>query len=259
MRNCIYLFIIFLFNFNNYTFAEEGFPLRSKFQEVKVLSKANLKKRFDDLTIIDVRSKLEYDIMHIASAKHISISRIDFEQKLASFIKNRSTEIAFYCNGRTCGKSYHAARRAQKIGYSIVYAYDAGIFDWVQAYPNKSVLLGESPVDSNKIISKKDFSSRLIDFDEFKKQIAKKGSIVIDIREPYQYDTRDRLVFKNINVKKYPTDLLKSMLKNSRFRDRQLLLFDNVGKQVRWLQYYLKQQNYNNYRFLKGGIKNNIK
>ena len=34
---------------------------------------------------------------------------------------------------------------------------------------------------------------------------------------------------------------------------RTLLVYDEAGKQVRWLQYYLEQQNAGPYYFMKGG------
>ena len=35
--------------------------------------------------------------------------------------------------------------------------------------------------------------------------------------------------------------------------DETLLLFDQVGKQIKWLQYYLEEYGYTNYMFLDGG------
>ena len=36
--------------------------------------------------------------------------------------------------------------------------------------------------------------------------------------------------------------------------DKQLLIFDAVGKQVRWLQYHLEANGYNNYSFMEKGV-----
>lgn len=36
-------------------------------------------------------------------------------------------------------------------------------------------------------------------------------------------------------------------------QDMTLLIFDQVGKQVKWLQYYLEEYGYENYHFLEGG------
>lgn len=36
-------------------------------------------------------------------------------------------------------------------------------------------------------------------------------------------------------------------------QDKDLLIFDQVGKQVQWLEYYLMEYGYKNYWFLKDG------
>lgn len=38
-------------------------------------------------------------------------------------------------------------------------------------------------------------------------------------------------------------------------RNKKLLIYDAVGKQVRWLQYLLEKNNVTGYYFMKGGIK----
>ena len=42
-------------------------------------------------------------------------------------------------------------------------------------------------------------------------------------------------------------------------RDKTLLIFDQVGKQVRWLEYYLVANGYKNYYFLAGGATSVLK
>jgi len=42
-------------------------------------------------------------------------------------------------------------------------------------------------------------------------------------------------------------------------KDKQLVIFDQVGKQVLWLMYYLEDKGYKNYYFLKGGATSVLK
>ena len=42
-------------------------------------------------------------------------------------------------------------------------------------------------------------------------------------------------------------------------QDKHLFIFDQVGKQVRWLEYYLVENGYQNYTFLKGGATSVLK
>ena len=37
-------------------------------------------------------------------------------------------------------------------------------------------------------------------------------------------------------------------------QDKELLLFDAVGRQFKWLHYYLKQYDYTRFKFLEGGL-----
>jgi hypothetical protein len=48
-------------------------------------------------------------------------------------------------------------------------------------------------------------------------------------------------------------DFIKRVVKKGLLQDSTLLIFDQVGKQVRWLMYYLEASGYTNYYFLSGG------
>jgi rhodanese-related sulfurtransferase len=50
-------------------------------------------------------------------------------------------------------------------------------------------------------------------------------------------------------------DTLIEMVKGKRISSSNILVVDNVGKQVRWLQYYLERSGMTNYYFLDGGAK----
>ena len=248
---------ILLLTFSMSALAEDSaFPLRNKYTNVQTISTTELNSRFDAVLVVDVRSKLEYSVIHMKDALHIPVTRRDFEKKIAALAEQRP--IVFYCNGITCSKSYTAADRMLASGYTNVLTYDAGIFAWVKAVPEKSYLLNETPVNPDKIISSADFEDKNISYMEFKEAAQLKGAYIVDIRENYQRleNKSTKLGLKNVKVHKLPTDkFLSVVLKPGRLKDRQLLIVDAVGKQIRWLQYYLEQFGYTNYQFLSGGIK----
>ena len=66
--------------------------------------------------------------------------------------------------------------------------YDAGIFDWAKANPDKTTLMGKSPAAKDKLIPKSTFAKKNIGFEEFKKKAASPNTVVVDIREPVQRD-----------------------------------------------------------------------
>jgi rhodanese-related sulfurtransferase len=231
--------------------AEEGFPLREKFPKVKYISTEALNRDYQNTIIVDVRSKIEYDVIHINKAVHVPITTTLFIKDLAKVRdKDGKAPMAFYCNGHTCAKSYEAAEQAMEAGFRDVYVYDAGIYDWVKAYPDKGTLMGKTPVPVNKLISHEMLAKKKINYDEFKKKTQNPGAMVIDIREPFQRDTIPQLpMLRNI-----PSDRFAELLKKGEFKDKELLILDAVGKQVEWIQYYLDMYGYKNYYFLDKGV-----
>src|SRR5689334_5142581 len=126
--------------------AEEGYPLREKFPTVKIVTTEALGRDYQKTIIVDVRSKIEFDVIHINKAVHIPIATALFVKELEKARdKTGSTPIAFYCNGHTCAKSYEAAERAAQEGFQNVYAYDAGVHDWVNVHPERTTLMGKTP------------------------------------------------------------------------------------------------------------------
>ena len=54
-------------------------------------------------------------------------------------------------------------------------------------------------------------------------------------------------------MQKTPFFELVPILKQGRYKNKVLYFVDAVGRQVEWLQYYLKQNGYEKYYFLQGG------
>ncbi len=248
------IFAVFLTLLSSWCFATD-FPYRKDYPNVAIVELADLKAGYDDgiFIIVDVRSALEFDTIHPKGAFHVSLSSKGFEsnlQALASQYPNK--KIAVYCNGITCLKSYKAAQRASGAGMKNVYAFDAGIPAWVNSYPNDTLLVGKEISDPEKqLIPKSELAKVMVDFDTFKKKAAGPTALVIDSRDPMQ---RSEKLPGFENAMPIPLDkLIKNIIDHDRMKDKQLLIFDQVGKQVRWLMYYLEDKGYDNYFFLKGG------
>jgi len=75
---------------------------------------------------------------------------------------------------------------------------------------------------------------------------------ILDIREHFQ---RDIKILENIT---YVTSINKFdiLLKRAKKKKIKLLIYDAVGRQVRWVQYLLERKDFEDYFFLKGGVKN---
>ncbi len=62
-------------------------------------------------------------------------------------------------------------------------------------------------------------------------------------------------------VRQINLNVIKTLLEQERgpIPRKNILVFDNVGKQTLWLQYYLTKYNRSNYYFLKGGARQWVK
>ncbi|MDE1463968.1 rhodanese-like domain-containing protein [Spartinivicinus poritis] len=243
----ISLLLLSLFTYCN-SYANHHFPHREKYKDVEVISTQELHKNYNSCLIIDVRSSVEFDVIHIKNAINISLGNRNFINKVKStYQQSGKACVVFYCNGHSCEKSYKAVR---KIGNEAKpsYAYDSGIFDWAQDYNHLTMLLDKTLDNKNKLISPDEYSSALM---EKEHALARQNSLhIIDIRDSFQR-TEDKIPFKA--RKRIPLSRIIPLLKRRIIKDNNLLFIDKVGKQNRWLHYYLKEYGYKNYSFLKGG------
>ena len=233
----------------------EDFPHRKDYPTVPTISTQDLKAKYDtgSVVIIDVRSKIEFDVIHPKGTLHIPISEISFVADTQKVISDNAGKVfAFYCNGITCLKSYEGAQKLIEAGAKDCFAYDAGVPDWSEKYPADTLLLGKPIEDPAKqLIAKEDFKKRVLSFDEFKKKAAEPNTIVIDGRDNIQKSGK---LPGLENVLGKPLDkLIKDFVMEKREQDKTLLIFDQVGKQVQWLDYYLRDNGYKSYYFLHGG------
>ncbi len=232
--------------------ADDDFPLRPYYPEVPFIGTEELLEKYDTTIIIDIRSSFEYDVAKINKAVLLPLTETEFAEKLEKLRpKTAPTPIVFYCNGHSCAKSYKAAQLALSLGFTNVFAYDGGIFDWISAAPNKATLMGETPARTERIISKEQFQNRLLDFETFTQQSREPDTIVIDIRDPFQREKRPRLP----GIRNVPLDPLLDLVVSRIWTEKRLLFFDAVGKQIQWLQYFLESYGYFDYAFLDKGMR----
>ncbi|WP_455222735.1 rhodanese-like domain-containing protein [Kaarinaea lacus] len=259
MRNLLHLSAIFWFNLVIATASasNNGFPGREEFPDIPVFEISELKSKIDQVVIVDTRSKYEYDTLRIKGSIHIPVAAKSFEDQVQKLRNKTNKPIVFYCNGRTCYKSYHAVKKATAVGIQNTYAYDAGIFEWVKAEPKNSELLGKSPVNPHQLIDSKIYQARLLDPNEFSERILSGGtsSMVLDVRDMYQragvgfYPGKERWVSLDDKAK------LTKYLEKAKSKNKTLFIYDEVGKQVRWLQYALEEMGIKDYYFMNKGAK----
>jgi rhodanese-related sulfurtransferase len=230
--------------------ANDEYPYRVRYPDVTVITTDDLNKRFNEVVVIDVRSKYEYDTLHVKDAINIPL-KSGFGDKVAALRQKQNKPFVFYCNGKTCHKSYDAALLAEKARLDRVFAYDAGIFDWAKAQPEKTALLGKSPIKTEDLISGDAFHARLLDPKTFSSKVGDK-SIVLDVRDKRQRDTA-LFPFKEQRAQLDEMKKIDEVVDDAKAKNKTLLVYDEAGKQVQWFQYYLESKGIKDYYFMKGG------
>jgi len=259
-RSTLFLLTAYLATISNFVFsAEEGFPGREKYPDVKYIEISDLfnRKARDEVIIVDTRSNYEFETLKIKDAVNIPVANKTFEEDVKKLREKTSKTIVFYCNGHRCMKSYIAAKRCMQVEIPDVVAFDAGIFDWTKKYPKQAVLLGSSPVDPSKLIASKGFQSRLLHPDKFSEYIvdSQHKSIVIDVRDKFQragvgfYPGIERWAALDDQKK------LQRYIDQAKRENKTLFIYDEVGSQVRWLQYALEKAGLKDYYFMEKGAR----
>ena len=252
------LLILLLVSTGLHSVFAEDFPGRKIYQNVEIYSTEQLAKSLNDVNVVDTRSRYEYDVLHINEAYHIALNSRDFITKLLALKNKNHKPIVFYCNGHTCYKSYKAVVKAKEAGLTKVFSYDAGIFDWATAHPDKTTMLGVSPIDPTKLISKKALNKHMLSPSEFNQKAGNTG-VILDIREPRQRGLLALYPYRQENISLQEKKKLAQFLESIKESGKELFIYDQAGKQVRWLQYYIEASGIKNYYFLKGGAKAYLK
>lgn len=251
------LLLIFLsITLGNSVFAaNKEFPGRDLYPNIPYLEMDKFYSDFKTYQVVDVRSEFEYRTLHIKGAKNVPLASKTFVKDLRALREKSKNTIVVYCNGRTCMKSYKAARKAKVGDIKDVVAFDAGIMDWSKAHPDLAILLSEPLRDASKLISKNEFEKHLIPPDAFSSRMAESEDIVLDVRDRFQREGLSIFVGREYRVSLDNERRLLRFIKKAEAQNKGLLIYDAAGKQVRWLQYYLVKNNVKNYYFMKGGIR----
>jgi len=243
---------------NSVLAASSEFPGRAIYPAVKVIETAELKQSFGNVVIVDVRSKYEYETLRIKNAINIPLTSSGYLEKMRKF-GDKKKAIVVYCNGRTCMKSYKAEVKARRHGIKNIKVYDAGVMDWAKAYPEQSSLLGVSPLNPDSLISKERFKAHSLAPKKFAKMALSEGVEVIDVRDPLQRMGMGLFIGIEKTVELDNVRLLNAYIKQAVEKDKTLLIYDETGKQVRWLMYRLVSKGLKNFYFMEGGTRGYFK
>ncbi len=234
--------------------ADDSFPLRPLFPGVTTIELNTLHEQRDNMLIVDVRSDYEYQTLHIKGALHIPADESEFIENLRDLRENDSRTLVFYCNGHSCRKSYEASVRANQAGIHNHLTFDAGVFDWAKAYPQEAVLLGQALSDGSRLIGQEKQQQHMLEPEAFATRARHRDSIVLDIRDNSQKDGINLFPMRQHSVA-LDNERLASFVHQAKNEGKTLLIYDAVGRQVSWLQYFLEAEGLKDYYFMRGGAR----
>jgi len=84
------------------------------------------------VTVIEALSRENYDKFHLPGAKNVPFDA-DFDENIQQAVPDKSSPVMIYCMNSESEASPQAAKRMDELGYSRVFAYEAGKVDWKQA------------------------------------------------------------------------------------------------------------------------------
>lgn len=227
-------------------------PGREKYKHIQTVELNELYAQIDVAQIVDVRSQYEFSTLHIKGARNVPLHADNFIAEIRKLRQASQAPIVFYCNGKDCLKSYMAAEKARANNIDNIFAYDRGVMEWAKKYPEHTLLLGKPLINADKLISKDKFEQHLLSAREFDEMVFDNQSIVVDVRETINSRATPLYPLKQRYLP-LDNEKLANVVREAKQQGKTLLVYDNVGGQVRWLQYFLEQEQVPSYYFLKGG------
>ncbi|MCU7940028.1 MAG: hypothetical protein KZQ64_14365 [gamma proteobacterium symbiont of Bathyaustriella thionipta] len=108
-------------------------------------------------------------------------------------------------------------------------------------------------VNPDAFISDSKFKEHFVPLSKFETLI--KGSVLIDVRHLKERRGNGLFLLADKSVPLDNSKKLDRYLNKALKENKTLLAYDDSGKEVRWLQYYLEQKGIKEYYFMEGGAK----
>ena len=124
MKRIIVLFLLGMIIFGGCKKKEE--EAVSSYTHISQEEAKRIMDEEDDIVILDVRTKEEYDGGHIKDA--ICIPNETIDEKVSESLKDKNQKILVYC--RSGRRSVQAAEKLVALGYTKIYEF-GGIIDWI--------------------------------------------------------------------------------------------------------------------------------
>ena len=256
----VFTYIMLLFICSAAVNANDNFPNRKLYPGLKYVELIKFQEIYPEVIVVDVRSKYEYDTLHIKGAVNYSRAELDFIQKMEKLrADNKGKTLVLYCNGRTCEQSYKAGKKCKDHHIDNVLVYDGGVFEFSTANPRLAILVGKEMGSADKLISKKMFDSHTVNYEKFFGIVNTNNTLIVDVRDKLQREGTSLFIGKEKRAEMSEVDKLDEYIAQAKRENKTLMIYDNAGKQVRWLQYFLEDRHVKDYYFMEGGAREYFK
>ncbi len=231
------------------------YPLREVYKDIGIIQLADLARDFSMYTLIDVRTPLEYEVMHIKGAHNIEYPSTKFGKEIKALFNQEKKPMVFYAGGAQCMEPYLATQTAHEVfGINRTYTFDGGIIEWLPAQAPMTMVDGRLPADPASIITDANYRDHMLAPMEFERKIATDATL-LDVRT---YHEREGVGLFFGHEQWVPMDRytkLLQVLKTAKQDGKALLIFDDHGHRTRMLQYTLRKLEIKDFYFMEGGAK----
>ncbi len=242
-------FMVLPFVFTVSVMANERGVSRTLYPDLQFIEVKDLKDKFFDYMLIDVRTTYEYNLMHIEDALSIPVRNKDFVDRLHTLKRMSKLPIVLYANGGHSKNAHKAARLAAKNNIVNIKVLDAGINIWERYYPKITVFNGINGVTAR--ISAKEIDKHTLSSEAFNTEFNRLNGLLVDIRE--NTSTSNPMGANTVRASLGNEKSLKNAIDKAIENKRTLFFYDDQGQQYQWLIYSLKQAGIKDFYFLEGG------
>lgn len=230
------------------------YPGRDLYKDISIITLDDLAQHTEQYLIVDVRTPLEFEVMHIKGAVNLEYPSTKFGKQIKALHNKANKPMVFYAGGNLCFDPYGATQAAHELfGVDRTYTFDGGMSEWVKGDLDKTVFQGEK-LAKDRLISEADYQAHMLDPMVFESKVAGDFT-VIDVRT---YHEREGVGIFFGREQWLPMDRytkLLNVLKQVQATNKPLLVFDDHGHRTRMLQYVLRDLGITDYKFMSGGAK----
>lgn len=226
------------------------------FDGIEVISSPDLAPILDRAVVIDARSWLEHEVIHIARAFHLparDLRRGDIQTLLDA---NPGAVLVFYGSDAKSEPAWRAAHLALGWGFQPVHVLDGGVFEWAREAPEETIHFGARltrETVEEALITDEEHNAVSISAERVA-ALARTGRYAVyDLRTRQDRAEHSLLIprLTRVSVERAVRFLDRGII----FPESGMIFIDADGTSTRTLHYWLRHHGKRDFYFLDGGLR----